>query len=355
MWPSWEGWRSATEHLDLVFVGIALAVIGSITSGFGMNLIKASHKYERHRAWYRRTRLIIGMSLACWVNTLLDVVAFALTPLAIVAPIGGVTIVAATLFARCGWTGDPEVVHWQQWAAISCVVTGVGVVTVCGPHPDPVLNTTEVLDHFHDLPFIAYQSTMWTAIVLCVVGLQLNKIGQPKLETTLATGVTAGLCSGVTQTMMKVMSVCVADFFITGALPFLIPEFWMAIAELIVVALVLFYLLQICLGSAPLSLSSPLYMVSVILFTVVAATAFYGDLTVATKTELVLFTLGVMLVVTGMGVLIAWREENKEERLLPVDNASADKAPAPPQPAELDHAEDTKVLEAQIVDPDPDL
>jgi hypothetical protein len=349
MWPSWPGWHRMAEHLDLVFVGLTLAVVGAITSGFGMNLMKASNRFERDRPWYRRTRMLVGMSLACWVNTLLDVVAFALTPLALVAPIGGVTIVAATLFARCGWTGEPEYVVWQQWVAIGCVVTGVGVVAVCGPHPDPVLNTTEVMHHFHDVPFVAYQTMVWTAVVLCLLGLRLKKIGPPKLETTLATGATAGLCSGITQTMMKTLSVCVADFFLTGYLPFFIPEFWLAITELIAMAIILFYLLQVCLASAPLSLSTPLYMVSVILFTIIAGSAFYGDLEVATKAELVLFATGVGLVMTGMGVLIAYREKDKEERLLPGTDAAGDKAPTPQcQPVD-------ETAMTAIIDPDPDL
>lgn len=345
----WPGWHSVAEHLDLVFVGIALAVVGAITSGFGMNLMKASKTLERDRPWYKRWRFLIGVSLACWVNTSLDVVAFALTPLALVAPIGGVTIVAATLFARMGCAGEKEIVGWQQWVAILCVVSGVGVVAVCGPHPEPVLNQTEVLQHYHDSPFLLYQVCAWSAILLSFIGLKSKRIGAPNLETTLATAVVAGMCSGLTQTMMKVLAICAADFAITHHTPFLIPEFWLTIVELIVVAFILLYMLNTCLGSAPLSLSTPLYMVSVILFTIVAGTAFYSDLEMATKYELILFMLGVALVVVGLGVLVAWRETSRDQRLLPGNDANAEKAPAPRQPTEV------QAVPAEIVDPDPEL
>ena len=353
MWPSWPGWHSVAEHLDLVFVGIALATIGAITSAFGMNLMKASKSLERNRPWYRRTRFLIGVSLACWINTALDVVAFALTPLALIAPIGGVTIVASVLFARMGCAGEKEYVVWQQWVAILCVVTGVSVVAVCGPHPEPILNQTEVLQHYHNAPFLIYQAGAWTAIVATFLGIKLKKVGQPGLETTVVTAATAGLCSGLTQTMMKVLAICVADFAITHHTPFLIPEFWLTIIELVAVAFILLYMLNMCLASAPLSLATPLYTVSVILFTIVAGTAFYGDLEVATKYELILFTLGVALVIVGMGVLVAWRESSNDQRLLPGSDSAAGKAPAPPA-CETQPVEET-TLQARTVDPDPEL
>lgn len=334
-----------TEHLDLVVVGIFLAVIGAITSGFGMNLMKASNRLERHRPWHRRYRLLVGILLAMGVNTMLDVVAFALTPLALIAPIGGMTIVASVTFARMGWAGQREFVQWQQWAAIFCVVSGVGVVATCGPHPEPVLDTGLVLHHFHDAPFLLYQTVAWSAVALTYAGLLYGKIGQPVLETTLATAATAGLCSGLTQTMMKVMAVCATDWLLESAAPFLIPEFWLAVVELAIVACILLHLLTLTLASAPLTLSTPLYQVSVIIFTIVASCSFFGDLELATKYELFLFMLGVAMVIAGLAVLIAWRESSRDQRLLPGSEPSSASAPAPAPPTVT-----AEIVEPELVD-----
>ena len=89
-------------HSGLVFVGILLACMGACTSGFGMNLMKASSRLEAHRPLHKRYRWILGASLACYVNTSLDIVAFALAPLSLIAPIGGLTIVVSVLVARLG-------------------------------------------------------------------------------------------------------------------------------------------------------------------------------------------------------------------------------------------------------------
>lgn len=318
-----------------------------------MNLMKASDVIERDRPWYRRYRKMLGISLACWVNTALDVVGFALAPLAIIAPIGGVTIVASVLFARCGCAGERELVRWQQWAAILGVVAGVGVVAVCGPHPEPVLNGTQVLQRYYAPSFVSYQLLALVVVALTYTGIKFGKLGAPVLETTMATAASAGMLSGITQTIIKVMAVCVADFLLTSTLPFAIPEFWIVLVELISVALVLLHMLNMCIASAPLSLATPLYMVAVILFTIIASCAFYGDLEMATKVELMLFMLGVTLVLGGLGVLIAMREQTGEQLLPQVDKGKAPDAPAATAPpAEpLETAIDS---ESVLVD-DPDL
>ena len=156
--PLWTEWRDSLHHITLVIIGLSLAIIGAFTSGFGMVLIKGSGRLEADRPLYRKYRLLIGISLACWINTTLDVIAFALCPLAIIAPIGGITIVAAVLFASspCTFAGRRELVSATQWMAIFCVVAGVGVVAVFGPHPAPVLDVDQVVKHFYNSSFLVY-------------------------------------------------------------------------------------------------------------------------------------------------------------------------------------------------------
>jgi uncharacterized membrane protein len=86
----------------LVAVGIVLATIGAFVSGLGMVLMRASGRYEKHLPWYKRPKLGIGVLLMAFVNTALDTMAMAVAPLAVVAPIGGITIVATVLYARMG-------------------------------------------------------------------------------------------------------------------------------------------------------------------------------------------------------------------------------------------------------------
>lgn len=328
--PNLEG------HEGLVYVGIALATVGACTSGLGMNLMKASARLEQSRPIYKRYRLLVGVSLATFVNTMLDCVAFALTPLVIVAPIGGITIVTSVLLARCGLAGEHEYVAWEQWVAITSVVGGVALIDIFGPHPEPILNTTTVLEHFHNGAFLAYESITVVVVIITYSGLWLGKLGGQNLETTIASAVSAGLCSGITMTMMKVMATCVGAWILHGSLPFWFTEFWVALSTLVVVAIVLVHLLNVCIASANLALSTPLYQVCVILFTIVAACAFYQEADVATRSELLVFLLGVIAVLAGLGVLVANREL-PGQKLLPKEDkeAAIAKAPAAPAPDEI--------------------
>ena len=334
----------------LVYVGIALAMVGACTSGFGMNLMKASNRLELDRPIYRRYRFIVGVSLATFVNTSLDCVAFALTPLVIVAPIGGITIVTSVLLARFGVAGDYEYVSWEQWVAIIAVVGGVALIDVFGPHPEPVLNTTTVLEHFHNEAFLAYETITAVVVVITYSGIWLGKLGGQNLETTVASAMTAGMCSGITMTMMKVMATCVGAWILHGSLPFWFTEFWVALITLVIVAVVLVHLLNVCISSANLALSTPLYQVCVILFTIVAACAFYQEADVATRSELLVFLLGVLAVLAGLGVLI-YSREIPGQKLLPKEDKESATARAPAAPA----PDDLTVEVVGVIDPEVEV
>ena len=313
-------------HVDekLVALGIALATVGACVSGYGMNLLKASAHCEDHLPWYKRRKMMLGLLLVTCVNTGLDGVAFAVTPLSIIAPIGGFTIVSSVLFARCGVAGVQESVSKAQWMAAGSVVVGVAFVDEYGPRPDPVLNSTLVLQRIDGEAFSIYESATLAVVLASISMLRLNVIRGTGITTAVATALAAGMCSGVTMTMMKVMAVCTASWIVHGQLPFAIFNFWYALLQLVVVALVLMYLLRICMASAAMSVSSSLYQSSLIIFTITAGCAFYGELADLDTAGLVVFVCGVSFVILGLAVLIALRPPAAESRLLPAADAAAE-------------------------------
>lgn len=343
------GWLTPDQPIGLVAVGITLATIGSIVSGWGMCLMKGSKLLERDRPWWRRPRLLVGVSLACWVNSILDLLAFALAPLSIIAPLGGIAIVSSVLLARLGCAGKREDVTLLQWVCIWAVVGGVAVVDVYGPLPEPVLNTSWVLDRYHQESWISYQLATLLAFILTYSGIYFRKLGGPDLETTIATAITGGMASGITQNLMKLLATVIAAFQLTGELPFGHADFYCAIVELVLVAIVLLHLLNMCIGSAAMALATPIYQVCVILFTVIASCSFYGDLDVVTRFELMMFSLGVTMVLGGLLVLILKRDTTLDERPLATREPKVEKPPVPSAP-DVDG-----MVDVPIEDPDPDL
>lgn len=277
----------------------------------------------------RRYRWIVGVSLACWINTSLDIVAFALAPLAVIAPIGALTIVVSVMLSRTSLAGKPESVLPIQWIAIFFVVFGVVLVDVYGPHPEPHFNTSQVLHQFHRSAFIEYQVASATMVIFTYTCLLSGYLGGSNIRTCLMSAIVGGLCSGITQTMMKVMATCAAAWLINNETPFSIAEFWIAASELIVVAFILLHMLNMCIQSASLAVATPIYQVNVILFTIIAGSAFYGDLAVVSRSELLAFVIGVTCVLCGLGTLIYNRRD--EETLIPTYEKNQELAPTPTQ------------------------
>tara|TARA_Y100000389_G_scaffold204725_2_gene259230 strand:- start:12556 stop:13608 length:1053 start_codon:yes stop_codon:yes gene_type:complete len=336
------------QPAGLVAIGLALITVGAVTSAWGMTLMRASKFLEQDRPWWKRPRLIVGISLATFINTILDTIAFACAPLALIAPLSGITIVSSVIFASMGCAGKREKVSIVQWVAIGVVVFGIVMVDVFGPKPDPILDTTWVLDRYHQSGWILYEVTTFVVVACTYIGIWTKRLGGADVETTIASAVSGGMASGITQNLIKFVSTVMAAYTITGELPFEHPDFWCAIVELIVVGLVLFHLLNVCLASATIAVATPLYLVCVIVCTIVASCAFYGDLDVVTRFELMMFTLGISAVMAGLFVLVIKRDNSHEERPVATDeNAKGSKAPEPPEAMEAMEASADDVAHAK--------
>jgi multidrug transporter EmrE-like cation transporter len=294
----------------LVAVGIVLATIGAFVSGLGMVLMRASGRYEKHLPWYKRPKLGIGVLLMAFVNTALDTMAMAVAPLAVVAPIGGITIVATVLYARMGVAGPKEPVSSLQWTSIAIVVLGVALVDIYGPKSDPVLDSDKILSHMYEQSFLIYQACAFVASGSAVLFLAFSGVDRGGARTAFVTSIGSGMCSGVTMVIMKVMSSCVGSFLINWSLPFSNPRFWVASAELAVYAAVLIILLQYCMACRDVALATALYQSSLIICTIIAANAFYSELRGVELERLIVFFCGVMCVMTGLALLVLLRQED---------------------------------------------
>ena len=300
----------------LTTIGIALACVGATTAGIGMNLIKASGRYESHRPLYKRWRFLLGVSTVFVINGGLDSLAFALAPLAVIAPIGGLTIVTSALVANSGITGSVERLNGLQWLIIFVITGGVAAVVCFGPKPAAELNNEEALQNFTETPFVVYQLST-VGVVLCTYSLLILKLAPPcTYRRTICTGVAAGMCSGITQSMLKIIAVTGVEFVTTGVLDWKNVMLWMAVVELAIAAMVLLHMLNLCLASAPVSIATSMYQTAMILMTVCAGIALYHDLTPDTNpSEIGTFVTAVVFVITGVGVLMKTRQPPHETLL----------------------------------------
>lgn len=192
-----------------VYLGILLGVLGTLSMSLAMNLWKASAVLEADLPFYCRPRLAIGIVLGVFFNTVLDGFAFAMTPLAMIAPLQGVGIAFTVFFAALGIGGYQESVSVVQWKAIFGAITGLIICAYFGPTPEAELEWWPLYLHFYNPWWIAYAATSYiiasaTFIIQRVPAAVARLHGSFAWSLLMCAG--AGMLAGLTQTQLKVFA-----------------------------------------------------------------------------------------------------------------------------------------------------
>lgn len=107
---------------------------------------------------------MIGFLLLLLNGTVIDICAYPLVPLALVAPFAGVTIAFSTLLVWSGLIVARQPLDSQQCAAIAAVSIGVVAISSAGPHSSAELTEATAPVLFFDRQFVSFMSL--NAIVL---------------------------------------------------------------------------------------------------------------------------------------------------------------------------------------------
>ena len=116
----------------LLVYGIALIVLSCISSATGLLLLKSSAEREAELPVLQRYRWMAGFTGVAVVATLLNIGAYAILPMAVIAPFAGLTIVVTLLLASTGVLLDPETMSAREILAAVIILVGVGLSSVCG-------------------------------------------------------------------------------------------------------------------------------------------------------------------------------------------------------------------------------
>ena len=188
--------------------GVCLVIAGSFSSSIGLLLFKRSSLCEAQLPFHRKRFWHLGFLFLVVNATVIDLVAFSFTPLSLIAPFAGLTIVFTALLAASGLvTGarHKEALGWLDGIVIAVVVAGVTLVSLHGPTSaegePPTMD--EMLVRFSNPPFVAFASVS-TAVIFCFVGSQriapmrrsLNNCGTLKV---FCNAFTAAGCGALSQ------------------------------------------------------------------------------------------------------------------------------------------------------------
>lgn len=301
------------------FIGLGAVAVGAISSAVGLNLLKWSAVLERGLPIYKRRRFMAGIFLTTIFNTALDTFAFSFVAVSVIAPFGGLCVVVAAMLAHRGVFGPREVLDRFQWACLAAIFGGVGLVGGFGPRPPPVTNSTIIFEDFGNAGFVWYQ-VVWGALTLgAYVGLHSKLFGPTSLWATVLFGSSAGMSSGITQCIMKaITSISAGATIVHGAsyaweyFPWTHPQLWRAIAQLVAAALLLLHAMNTCICSTDVGVSTAVYQSSVIVGSIVAGCAFWGDLDDVAPVHLFMFLFGIGCVVAGVFCLLTRHKKNVE-------------------------------------------
>ena len=141
-----------SEHSPWWVLGIGLMVVGTIASSIGMLCFKRAGTVTA--PWYRNGWFWAGVLLFVVTAAVVDTIVFAVTPLGLIAPFAGLTIVISFMLATLGCCGVKEPATKTAATAVLLIVLGVTVCSIAGPKTDGSITPQEMRQSFERCPWL---------------------------------------------------------------------------------------------------------------------------------------------------------------------------------------------------------
>ena len=304
-------------------LGVVLVVLGCLSSSIGLVMMKHSANAEADRPLWRRPWWWGGFMFLVVNATVIDIFAYAMLPLAIIAPFAGLNIVFSTLLAATGLLHVREPLMRSDVALIALTVAGVTTVSICGPRededdPEPLNGLTH---QFVDPGFLVF-AVGTCAFVLALVATQhtpsLTRRCQLTPHSPLLTtcnGLAAAACGALSQTFLKIVAEAIASKPPAPS-PWASPASWASLLGLVAAAPLQLYLLNSTLASSPVAFAVPLYQSLLGILTIVAGATFFREFEHVPAANATCFAVGVLAAMLGLAVLS--RKSVAEQHTVPI-------------------------------------
>ena len=148
-------------------LGMLLALLGCFCSSIGLVLMKHSTAVEADLPLLRRRFWAIGFLFLIVNASVIDVVAFSLAPITLIAPFTGVTIVFTSWLASTGLLYVKETLDVYDTTSTGITLFGVLLTSIYGPHIDDIPNDVNMLyEYFFQKPFRDCLTCLGLALLL---------------------------------------------------------------------------------------------------------------------------------------------------------------------------------------------
>lgn len=317
-------------------VGMVLALVGCFSSAIGLVLMKHSAMTEADLPFFRRRFSIMGFIFLIINAALIDVIAFALAPLSLLAPFSGVTIVITSWLASSGVLFVHESIDLYDVVSTAVTLVGVLLASSYGPHVEEgPRSPDELYGYFNRHDFHVCMSTLVFVLALgwgfeslaqrrdasrevpshmqpplLPTSTPKSKLGTPHAigppETTRAFRVlllayTAALSGAMSMLLLKVIGTGILAA-LEKDMPLLEPGWLLSLVALALCALVQLGFLYRTLANSPVSFAVPTYQALLTVLTVITGGIFFQEFDVLAPFEQLVFAAGVGVTLVGVAL-----------------------------------------------------
>ena len=147
-------------------MGELLILVGCMCSAIGLILMKHSTNVESELPFMKRPFWWTGFLFLMTNALVIDVIAFSLAPLSLVAPFSGVTIVFTTWLASSGLLFVKESVDMMDTASTCVALVGVMLTSIFGPHVSDAHDAHEMYGYLSKPGFRGFLAASLSTLAL---------------------------------------------------------------------------------------------------------------------------------------------------------------------------------------------
>jgi magnesium transporter len=158
---------------SLWWVGVIMSIAASISSNMGVNTQKLSFLREnvkskdRQRSYIAQPYWLFGL-LMIIAGSLGDFAALGFAAQSLIAPVGGVAMIANIFFA---WILLAETVSFRDFIATTLIFSGIVLITIFGNKDEACLELADLIDMYQRDAFYIYAvSVLFTCVFMYTIG-----------------------------------------------------------------------------------------------------------------------------------------------------------------------------------------
>ena len=319
-------------------IGMLLALVGCCCSSIGLVLMKHSTAVEADLPLTRRRFFFLGFVFLIVNASVIDVVAFSLAPITLIAPFTGVTIVITSFIASTGWLYVKETLDVYDTTSTGITLMGVLLTSLYGPHIDEVTEDVDVLYGYFFAPdFVRCMTILGVALaggwVVNAGGLAATTARRPKdrLESPpgsprpaanpTASTILSIMLYAYTAALAGAMSMLLLKVIGTGLFaaiehdePLLTPGWFFSFGGLAGCALVQLTFLNQTLANSPVSFGVPMYQALLTVLTILSGGIFFSELDSMRGFDFLVFSTGVGITLLGLALHSSHRSEVQKQQ-----------------------------------------